>query len=84
MEQHWNGSLLESSQTVLNFAKSMTFRGIHPIIKHGQKVYHAGVKLTSSQMQLLEARFERLTALPKWFVRIAPLSLLSCSDILLE
>lgn len=84
LENHWNGSLMDSIHTVLNFAKTMTFRGIYPIVKQVQKTYHTGVKLTAKQMDLLEARFERLIDLPKWFVHIAPLPPIPCSDILLE
>ena len=84
LEKHWNGSLMDSCQTVFNFARTMTFRGLHPLVKHVQKIYHTGVKLTPAQMTLLESRFERLKGLPKWFVRISPLQPIPCSDILLE
>jgi transposase len=73
LEQHWNGSLLDSCQTVLQFAQSMTFRGHQPIVQWLKKVYHTGVKLTHKQMAQLEQRFERLPGLAKWFVRIVPL-----------
>ena len=46
LENHWNGSLMDSCQTVFNFARTMTFRGLHPLVKHVQKIYHTGVKLT--------------------------------------
>jgi len=38
-----------------------------------KQTYAIGVRLTSKQMATLEHRFERLTGLDKWFVRIAPL-----------
>jgi hypothetical protein len=84
LEKHWNGSLMDTCQTVLNFARTMTFRGLHPIVKHIQKTYHTGVKLTQKQMALLEQRFERVESLRKWFVRIVPADVLPCSAILLE
>jgi len=84
LEQHWNGSLMDGYQTVFNFARTMTFRGIHPVVKHIQKTYPIGVKLTPKQMALLEPRFERLTGLAKWFVRIVPLQPVTCSNIFLE
>ena len=74
LEKHWNGSLLDSVQTVVNFARSLTFRGLHPRVQRVQKPYPIGVKLTAKQMAQLEHRFERLETLPKWFVRIAPLN----------
>jgi len=73
LEKHWNGSLLDTCYTVLQFARTMTFRGRLPIVQWLNKVYHTGVKLTQKQMAHLEQRFERLPSLAKWFVRIAPM-----------
>ena len=33
LENHWNGTLLESVETALNWAKTMTWKGIHPIVR---------------------------------------------------
>jgi len=73
LEKHWNGSLLETCETVLKFAQTMTFRGRHPQIKSVNKAYHTGVKLTQKQMRQLEDRLRRWPGLAKWFVCIAPL-----------
>lgn len=75
LEKHWNGSLLDSCQTVLQFAQTMTFRGQSPSVHWLTTVYHTGVRLTQKQMAQLEQRFERLPSLAKWFVRIVPLPL---------
>ena len=72
LEQHWNGDLLDTCETVLKFAQAMTYKGQQPIVKWVQKIYHTGVRLTQQEMAKLEDRFERLQTLPKWFVRIAP------------
>jgi transposase len=74
LEKHWNGSLLDSCQTVLRFAQTMTFRGRPPLVQWVRKVYHTGVRLTQQHMSQLEQRFERLPGLAKWFVRIAPMT----------
>jgi transposase len=72
LEKHWNGSLLDSCQTALQFAQTMTFRGRSPIVQRLKTVYHTGARLTQKQMAQLEQRFERLPGLAKWFVRITP------------
>ena len=72
LEKHWNGSLLDTPETVLKFAQSMTYRGQHPIVTLVKTVYQTGVKLSQKDMKKLEERFERLPELPKWFVRIQP------------
>lgn len=73
LEQHWNGSLLDSGETVLRFAQTMTFRGIQPVVRLIQTVYHTGMRLSQPVMARLEQRFQRLPRLSKWFVRIVPL-----------
>ena len=73
LEQHWNGALLDTCDTVLKFAQTMTYKGRQPVVKFIQTIYHTGISLTHKQMAKLEQRFDRLEALPKWFVRIAPI-----------
>jgi hypothetical protein len=74
LEQHWNGSLLDSLDTVLGFAKTLSWRQRKPVVRLVQQVYSTGVKLTQTAMNLLEQRFERLPNLGKWFVTIRPLA----------
>jgi len=72
LENHWNGSLLDTIETALNFARTMTWNGRHPAVKLVEKTYQTGVRLTPKEMEELEERFERLPGLEKWFVRIEP------------
>lgn len=74
LEQHWNGTLLDSLDAVLGFARTLTWKQQTPIVRFVKKVYQTGVKLTQKAMNLLEKRFERLDGLEKWFVTIRPLS----------
>ena len=32
LEQHWNGSSLDSVETVLRFAETLTFKGNYPVV----------------------------------------------------
>jgi Rhodopirellula transposase DDE domain len=73
LEQHWNGTLLDALATVLNFAKSMTWHQVHPIVTWVQKTYHTGVRLSQKVMRQLEKRLERHQHLAKYFVFIRPL-----------
>lgn len=74
LEQHWNGSLLDSLDTILNFASSFSFKGVKPVVQFVSRIYQTGVTLTKQQMASLEHRFQRLEGLEKWFVLITPLS----------
>jgi hypothetical protein len=73
LEQHWNGSLLDSLHTVFELAKTMTYNLVHPVVKYIPHIYHTGVTLTQKAMAKLEQRFERWPNLPKYFVSIPPL-----------
>jgi transposase len=72
LENHWNGSILDTVETVLKFTASMTWKGIHPTIELVTTVYRTGVKLPKNDMALLENQFVRLPGLGKWFIDIAP------------
>jgi hypothetical protein len=73
LENYWNGSLLDTLETVFHFAKNMTYNGVHPTVEIVKKAYHTGVKLTRKAMDELEKRFDRLPGLEKYFVRISPI-----------
>ena len=71
LETHWNGALLDSIDTVLRFASSMTWKGVHPVVDLVTTTYQTGVKLTKEAMEVLETQLTRLPDLPKWFVDIS-------------
>ena len=70
LEKHWNGTLLSSVSKIIGFAKSMTYNGISPTVKHVNKVYPTGVKLTKLEMKDVEKKIVRRAGLEKWSVNI--------------
>jgi hypothetical protein len=70
LEKHWNGAILDTVDTALNFAQTMTWRGKHPIVKLVTDVYQTGVKLVKAAMATYEKMIIRLPGLQKWFVDI--------------
>jgi transposase len=70
LEMHWNGTLLDSVEAVVGFARSMTWKGKHPVVSVVETVYHKGVKLKSKEMKALESQVVRLAGLGKWFVEV--------------
>ena len=72
LEHHWNGSLLDSVETVERFASSMTWKGRRPVVTRISAIYETGVKLSKDAMRELEAKLQRLPKLSKWFVNIVP------------
>ena len=72
LEQHWNGTLLTDVETMLGWARSMTWKGIHPVINLSTKVYEKGISLSKKAMKEIEKRLERNPLLPKWDILIRP------------
>ena len=72
LEQHWNGALLRDVETMLAWAKSMTWKGLKPIVNLSQEIYQKGISLTKKEMKEIERRLERNPNLPKWDILIRP------------
>jgi hypothetical protein len=72
LEMHWNGALLERVETVIEFARTMRWKGVHPLVDLVTTTYETGVKLTKEAMAVVETQVERLPDLEKWFVDIIP------------
>jgi len=73
LELHWNGTKLVDVETMLEWAKSLTWKGIHPIVELSHKVYQKGISLGKAAMQAVEARLTRHPALPKYDILIKPI-----------
>jgi Rhodopirellula transposase DDE domain len=71
LEQHWNGDLLDSIQTVVNFAQTMTWKQNTPMVRLITTAYQTGVRLTKKAMAEVETHLERLRGLERWFVKIS-------------
>jgi hypothetical protein len=72
LEQHWNGTLLDTLDTVLHFAATMTWKGAHPSVALVTTAYERGVALTKAAMAGVEAHLTRHPTLGNWFVDIHP------------
>ena len=70
LEQHWNGALLNSLDAVIQYARTMTWKGKHPAVAVVTTSYQTGVKLTKEAMKVVETQLQRLPHLDKWFVDI--------------
>jgi hypothetical protein len=64
--------LLRDLQTLLAWAQSMTWKGIHPIVQVNNQIYEKGISLSKRAMREVERRLERNPELPKWDILIQP------------
>jgi transposase len=72
LEMHWNGALLASVETVLGWARTMTWKGQQPEVQLVEKEYERGRRVGKKEMKRYEARLQRSETLPKWSVVITP------------
>lgn len=72
LELHWDGTLLVNVHTMLEWTKSMTWKGIKPIVTLSQKIYQKSISLTKKAMKEVEKRLQRNPLLPKWDIVIQP------------
>jgi transposase len=70
LENHWSGTLLNSIETTLEWAKTMTWKGINPVIELLTKVYKKGIKISKKMFKATEDRIKRNESLPKYYVTI--------------
>ncbi len=70
LEKHWNGSLLDTVESRVNFAKTLTFKDKNPVLTLVKTIYSTGVKLSELAMAEIETQINRLLNLHKWFVEI--------------
>ena len=74
LELQWNGAKLIDVETMLGWAKKMTWKGMHPVVELSRKVYAKGIALSKAAMQAVEARLKRDPQLPKYDILVNPAS----------
>jgi hypothetical protein len=74
LELPWNGPTLVDGETMVAWAKAMTWQGIHPIVTLSRQLDQKGVTLSKRAMPVGEARLERAAELPYWDILIRPAS----------
>jgi transposase len=70
LENHWSGTLLNSIETTLEWAKSITWKGINPVVELLSTVYKKGIKISKQKFKATADRIKRNASLPKYYVPI--------------
>jgi len=71
---HWNGTKWVDVETMVEWAKRRTWKGIHPIVALSRKGYYKGATLSKRARHAVETRRARHPELPKWDLLISPSS----------
>ena len=74
LELKWNGAKLLDVETMLGWAKKMTWKGLQPGVERSRHVYTKGIALGKVAMAAVEARLKRDPQLPKDDIVINPAS----------
>jgi len=72
LENHWNGTLLNTLETTLEWAKTMTWKGLEPVVEVLESIYKKGVRIGKKVFQSIADRITRHLLLPKYYVTIQP------------
>jgi len=73
LEQFWNADILDTKETVLNFAHNFVWAGKRAVVTLMEDEYKTGVKLTAKVMDIYEKAIIRLNdEIGKWFITIDP------------
>ena len=73
LENHWNATLLNSLEITLEWAKTMTWKGLHPVVNLIETTYLKGIKIGKKLFKAISDRLDRHASLPKYCVTIQPL-----------
>jgi len=72
LENHWSGALLNSIETTLEWAKTMTWKGLNPVVELLETIYEKGVSVCKNMFKIIADRLERQVELSKYSVIIHP------------
>ena len=72
LEQFWNGAILDSVETVLQWASNMMWKGMEPIVHHVTDVYETGVTVDAETLADFRLDWHPDEKLPKWAITINP------------
>ena len=72
LENFWNGAILDTVETALQWATNMTWKGFEPIVELVDKGYPKGITLDKQTLAPFSEQWLRSDDLPKWDVTILP------------
>ena len=78
LEVPWHGTKLVEVATRVAWAKTRTWKGMHPLVELRRKVDQKGVTLSKQAMRAVADRLQRHPELPQWDMLIRPVSTSSC------
>ena len=72
LETHWSATLLNTLEVTLEWAKTMTWKGLSPVVKLLETTYQKGIRMSKNLFKALSGRIDRDLSLPKYYMTIQP------------
>jgi hypothetical protein len=72
LEQYWNGTILDSVETAVQWAAHMTWKAVAPVVYLVEGIYETGVKVLAEELESYLSCWQRSESLPKWDITISP------------
>ena len=72
LENYWNGAILDTVSTAINWASNMTWKGKHPTVDLIEDIYHKGITVPDSELKSFQEFWHPSENLPQWDVTIIP------------
>ncbi|HSX81540.1 MAG TPA: transposase [Candidatus Saccharimonadia bacterium] len=72
LENYWNGAILSTVDTAVQWAANMQWKGSAPVIHLVEKVYEKGISVGQEVLEELTQFWKRSETLPKWDIVIEP------------
>ena len=71
-ENHICGDVMDTVETTIKFAESMTYNAKVPFVELTEKLYETGVTVCKESMEKYNEFVVRMPSLEKWFLNISP------------
>nr|WP_316964642.1 transposase [Acaryochloris sp. CCMEE 5410] len=72
LEQYWNGTILNSIDTAVQWASNMTWNGLKPLVHLIEGTYEKNITVPSDELEAYKQQWLCSEALPKWDIKIVP------------
>lgn len=72
LENYWNGAILDSVETALQWATNMRWKGITPLVQWVETTYQTGIRVLAHELEDYLPFWQRSETLPKWDITIVP------------
>jgi hypothetical protein len=72
LENYWNGAILDSVASAVQWASNMTWKGISPIVHLVETTYQTGVKVLPGELKHYQSQWQRSPNLLQWDITIVP------------